>query len=84
MANDPAGWNDLANAVILQAVEDYRRVCRSLRRDPRRSGAAEAKASLEAFFASRWFRTLTAVDGNELLEKIREEENTGKRIWWST
>ena len=28
------GWEDLANAVVLQAVEDYERACRALRHRP--------------------------------------------------
>ena len=73
MTDNPACWHDLANAVILQAVEDYRVVCRKLRRCPYLAGAAEAKLELEAFFASRWFKTLSEADGVALLESIKEE-----------
>ena len=67
-------WTSLANAVILQAIDDYRTVCRKLKRRPDLRESAEQKRSLERFFVSAWFRTLTTVDGKELLERIRKEE----------
>ena len=70
---DPNCWQDLANAVILQAIEDYRRICGKLRFRPGLAGAARAKRELEAFFLSRWFRTLTTLDGQELLASLRRE-----------
>ena len=73
MTNDPACWQALANAVILQAAEDYREVCRKLRRRPYRRDAAEKRLELESFCTSRWFRTLSEADGRALLEKIRKE-----------
>ena len=72
---DPNCWQDLANAVILQAIEDYRRICGKLRFRPGLTGAARAKRELEAFFTSRWFRTLTTLDGQELLSSLRREMN---------
>ncbi len=68
-------WQDLANAVILQAIEDYRRICGKLRFRPWLTEAARAKQELEAFFLSRWFRTLTTLDGQELLSSLRREMN---------
>jgi hypothetical protein len=70
---DPNCWQDLANAVILQAIEDYRRICGKLRFRPWLAGAARAKRELEEFFLSRWFRTLTTLDGQELLSSLRRE-----------
>ena len=55
-------WDDLAQAVILQAVKDYRRV----------RGTAAAK-ELEQFFLSEWFCVLTRLDGAALLERLRKE-----------
>jgi len=72
---DPNCWQDLANAVILQAIEDYRLLCGKLRFRPWLAGAARAKRELEEFFLSRWFRTLTTLDGQELLASLRREMN---------
>ena len=71
--NTKTGWEDLANAVILQAAEDYREVCRGLRKHPRSRRPLEQKRSLEYFFRSGWFKVLSAVDGRKLLEQIRKE-----------
>ena len=53
----------LANAIILQAVNDYR-----ARSDKRSFG------EIERFFRSEWFAMLTKLDGEALLEKLREEK----------
>ncbi len=65
-------WEDLANAVVLQALEDYRAVCRTLSRRPDLKEAAKRKKSLDKFFRSRWFAVLTAADLGAVLEEIRK------------
>ncbi len=69
-------WEDLANAVVLQAVEDYREACRTLRKRPDLKKAEKRRRSLERFFASRWCRLLSAAEIGPLLEKIREGEES--------
>ena len=68
-------WEDLANAVVLQALEDYREVCRVLARRPYLKEAAGRKEELEDFFCSRWFKLLTAADLQAVLEDIRKINN---------
>jgi len=65
-------WEDLANAIVLQAVEDYRNACDALRRRPNLRAQAKRKRSLEHFFRSGWFHTLSALDAEPLLEEIRK------------
>ncbi len=65
-------WEDLANAVVLQALEDYREACRRLRRRPNLKIAAAQKRSLERFFRSRWFHTLSDLEIQPILEQIRK------------
>ncbi len=67
-------WEDLANAIILQAVEDYRDACEALRRRPDLRFQEKRKRSLEQFFRSRWFHMLSALDADSLLEEIRKGE----------
>ena len=67
-------WEDLANAVVLQALEDYRDACRVLRKHPDLKKAEERRRSLERFFASRWCRLLSAAELGPLLEKNRKGE----------
>ena len=66
------GWEDLANAIVLQALEDYERTCRILRRRPDLRERALEKRSLEHFFASRWFRTLSPFPLEELIRMKKE------------
>ena len=69
----PDGWRQLAGAVILMAVEDYREAAAVLRRNPDHLLAAKRMRSCEAFFRSRWFGCLTELDGRQLLAGLRKE-----------
>lgn len=66
-------WEELANAVVLQAVKDYRTA------EWRVSRYADAKKSqvrireCERFFRSEWFRVLTEINGEELIRQLRSE-----------
>ena len=53
------GIENLCNAIILAAVKDYR--------------TALAKRDNERFFRSDWYKTLTKVDGEFLISKLRRE-----------
>ena len=67
------GWQGLADAIILQAVEDYREARRKARRFPGRKGPRAVLRETERFFRSRWFARLTDADGEELIRKLKEE-----------
>ena len=58
-------WESLANAVVLQAVEDYRM-----------KENEEGWDELEDFFRSPWFGVLTALDPDRLILKLRKEKGT--------
>lgn len=66
-------YEALANAIVLQAVKDYWRALKSYLRNPSNNSARYKKESLERFFLSDWYRLLTAVDGEMLIEKINQE-----------
>lgn len=67
------GYERLANAIIIQAAKDYRTAKRKLRRKPNNKEARAEAESIERFFRSDWFRTLTEVDGEMILRKLNEE-----------
>ena len=48
-------YQDLANAIILQAVKDYKKVLRRLARNPQNQDAQREKKGLERFFFSHWY-----------------------------
>ena len=56
-------YEELANAIVLQAVKDYR-----LHDDE------QELASIERFFRSGWFNTLASIDPEMLIAKLRKEK----------
>ena len=61
-------WENLANAVVVQAADDYRKTLRRLKRRPK-----DQRRMLERFFRSGWFETLCDLDGRALIWKLRME-----------
>lgn len=66
-------YENLANAIILQAAKDYRSALRKLKRSPRNHLAQAEADSIERFFRSDWYKCLTDVDGEMVIRKLREE-----------
>lgn len=71
--NEP--YTELANAIVMQAVKDWRDAVHKLKKRPRYEPAKEMKDECEEFFLSDWFTALTSVDGESILKKLKEEEN---------
>lgn len=67
-------WCDLANAVVIDAVKQYRKLRKKLRAgaDLKPTEMKELK-EIEEFFHSQWFEFLTDVDGFELLRQLQAE-----------
>ena len=66
-------YQDLANAIILMAVKDYRDALKKLMKRPRYGPAKDMKNEVERFFRSDWYRELTSVDGKVLIKKLQAE-----------
>ena len=66
-------WEDLANAVVAQAAEDWKRAKRILRNDPKDEGAKRMLRDTERFFRSEWYRNLTNINPEYLMRKLKEE-----------
>ncbi len=71
--NEWFAYEELANAVILQAVADWRNGQRRLHRNPHNPAARDRVRETEAFFLSPWFCRLTRVSGKKILEKLKKE-----------
>ena len=69
----PWCWEDLANAIILQAIKDYRNARRRTRTKQSRKAAQEMIREVERFIGSWWFYQLTDIDGDKLKETLRRE-----------
>jgi len=72
------GLEDLSNAIILQAVKDYRSALAGGSVNGRDSKTVIAEC--ERFFQSEWFNSLTKIDCNYLMKNIRKEFEKEKRI----
>ena len=68
-----SGWRALADSIILQAVEDYRRLSWRRVKRPYDLELRREITRIERFFRSDWYETLTSVDGGMLIRKLREE-----------
>ncbi|WP_368488079.1 hypothetical protein [Clostridium sp. BJN0013] len=66
-------YESLANAIIVQAVKDYREALQRLDRHPEKNDYKVEVNSLERFFCSGWYQMLTDLDGAILIRKIREK-----------
>ena len=58
-------YQNLANAIIAVAADDYRAALKE--------NNEKLKASLEKFFHSNWYKTLTNVDGDSLIALLQKE-----------
>lgn len=66
-------YEDLANAIIIKACNDYRTALKRVKKNPENKDAINDALSLERFFKSPWYQVLTSVDGEFLLRKICAE-----------
>lgn len=66
-------YENLANAIILQAVKDYRMALKCLKANPKNRTALADKDEIERFFRSQWFTVLTSVDGEMLIRSLTME-----------
>ena len=66
-------YKELTNAIILQAVKDYRGALKILKKRPRSETAKITKQEVERFFRSDWYQHLTSVNPEMLMQKLNEE-----------
>ena len=64
----------LANAIIIQAADDYRTSLRRLKLNRMNREYLRVKEECERFFLSQWFEQLTNVDGKTIMMRIQKEE----------
>ena len=63
----------LANAIVITAAKDYRAALKKLKRNPGNKDAMATAMECERFFRSKWYMALTTVDGEWLINKLRQE-----------
>lgn len=76
LAEDP--YEKLANAIVVQAANDYMENLRKKKRNPGSASAEQDIGELERFFRSGWYQVLTSVDGKYLMDRLRKETSGTK------
>lgn len=71
--SDITNYENLANAIILQTVKDYRMALKCLKANPKNRAVLADKDEIERFFRSGWFSVLTSVDGEMLIRSLTME-----------
>ena len=66
-------YEALGNAVVLQAVKDYREAVHKLSRGKKNTIAESTKQECERFFHSPYFNVFTQLDGKALLSQLEKE-----------
>ena len=66
-------YENLANAIIVQAVKDYRKVLRTLSLYPHNRSAQYERRSIEQFFRSDYFSVLTNLNPETLIVRLNKE-----------
>ena len=66
-------YEALGNAVVLQAVKDYRNAVHKLSRGKKNTIAESTKQECERFFQSPYFNVFTQLDGKALLSQLEKE-----------
>lgn len=67
------GYRELANHIIVQAAEDYRKVKKKLNRNPDDKKALSEFNELEDFFKSAYCDSLTTLDPLIILRGLQKE-----------
>lgn len=66
-------YEALGNAVVIQAVKDYREAVHKLSRGKKNTIAESTKQECERFFQSPYFNVFTQLDGKALLSQLEKE-----------
>ena len=66
-------YKEIASAIILQAVKDYRTATRKYRKDKDTKKHQATMNEIENFIRSEWFGVLSDIEPEMLLGKLKEE-----------
>lgn len=67
------GYRSLAAAIVLQAIKDYRKAAKRYKAGIRREESLWEMQEITKFIRSGWFRALTDLDPDAVLERLKEE-----------
>lgn len=67
-------YENLANAIVVRAVDDYRESRKKLKKDLGNEKAIPMMLDVIRFLRSSWYQMLTTVDGEIILKHLQEEK----------
>ena len=67
-------YEELANAVVLQAVEDYSKAGKDIVKGKKLATSKAEQRRITRFIKSKWFTMLTEVRPELLLKQLQKEE----------
>jgi len=73
MTNEKRAFSGLANAVILQAVKDYKAAGKKEHKEGKSKETDAVKREVENFFTSALFNVYSELNGKLLFEKVKHE-----------
>ena len=74
-------YEELANAIVLQAFKDYRKTLFKLVQEPEEWKHRSSKKKLERFFHSKWYRTLTDLNPEILMQEAKRQADINVERW---
>lgn len=80
MAATITHYENLANAIVVQAIQDYKAAKRVYNKNPNNHTAKRELVQLERFFHSNWYRMLTNIDAGWLIDRMDEVIDSNRRI----
>ena len=72
-------YQDLANAIIRQAVVDYKRAIKVLKNNPCDEKSVKVKEECETFFNSDYYDLLTSVDSRYFIDNLERVNKNAKK-----
>ena len=78
LSEDP--YERLANAIVIQAADDYRIALKKIKAHPKNREAISEVLEIEKFFRSGWYSQLTDVDGEYLIRRLQDEIRQSESI----
>lgn len=79
MMNDRMPWENLANGIVIQALNDYMALDKARQKRPEDFYIQGQIYALEKFFRSDWYHVLTDADADYLLAAMRKAGKSRQR-----
>lgn len=72
-SDEIAAYERLANAIVSRAARDYSLALKAQKRNPENTNVMRIISDCERFFRSEYYRILTDIDGEWLMDQIRKK-----------